>query len=209
MPLRVLLVFVASSLTLPAWVHGQQPEPSAQDSTQGPAQVVRTLIDQHNVLQVPGKGKVRQSIENTAPNFPMPEGASPVVLLQLPEYYGPYMMTVKSSLTGAWRTKRIFVPSVLLFDADLRQTRVFQEATFKAKGTQLETIIPIGEPQKAERFVLLYTRGNALGKNAGRVSVTSSGAISGAAGAVLASALIRTERSTEGHIEVETKPAKK
>ena len=124
-------------------------------------------------------------------------------------------MTVKSSLTGAWRTKRIFVPSVLLFDADLRQTRVFQEATFKAKGTQLETVIPIGEPQKAERFVLLYTRGNALGKNAGRVSVrsvqdgTASGAIRGAAGAALASALIRTERSTEGHIEVETKPAKK
>jgi len=124
-------------------------------------------------------------------------------------------MTVKSSWTGAWRTKRIFVPSVLLFDADLRQTRVFQEATFKAKGTQLETVIPIGEPQKAERFVLLYTRGNALGKNAGRVSVrsvqdgTASGAIRGAAGAALASALIRTERSTEGHIEVETKPAKK
>ena len=145
----------------------------------------------------------------------MPEGASPVVLLQLPEYDGPYMMTVKSSLTGAWRTRRIFVPSVLLFDADLRQTRVFQEATFKAKGTQLETIIAIGESQKAERFLLLYTRGNALGKNAGRVSVTSvpggtaSGTISGAVGAAIASALIRTERSTEGRIEVETKPEKK
>ena len=215
MPLRVLLVFVASSLMLPAGVHGQQPEPSAQDSIQAPAQVARTVVDQHNVLQVPAKGKVSYSIDKTAPNFPMPEGVSPVVLLQLPEYSGPYTMTVKSSLRGAWRTKRIFVPSVLLFDADLKQTRVFQEAAFKANGTQLEAIIPFGEPQEAERFVLLYTRGFAVGQNAGRVSVTSipngtvSGAITGAAGAALASALIRTERSTEGHIEVQTKPAKK
>lgn len=79
-------------------------------------------MDRHNVLQVPAKGKVSHSIEKTAPHFPMPEGASPAVLLQLPDYYGPYTMTVKSSLRGAWRTKRIFVPSVLLFDADLKQT---------------------------------------------------------------------------------------
>ena len=48
------------------------------------------MVDHKSVLQVPVKGKIKQSIKKDAPTFAMPEGLTPVLLLRLPEYQKPY-----------------------------------------------------------------------------------------------------------------------
>jgi hypothetical protein len=181
--------------------------------------VARTLSEQHDVVQVPPKGKRKVKFNKHKPRFPMPEGVSPVALLRLPDYREPYTMTVSSSPTGWGRTQDIFVPGALLFDADFQQTRVLSDREFKVKdtlmkGSHLAAVIAFDEPQRTERFLLMYTRADSLGQQ-GRVNVTVigepsvRGAIEGAAASAIASLLMRVERSTHGSIEVETRPKRR
>jgi hypothetical protein len=196
-----------------ASARSQTAQSAPSDAAQTPATVIRGLIEQKTVLHVPANGKVRQSIKKDAPTFSMPDGLSPVLLFQLPEYLAPYILTVTSSPTGLGFTKRVFVPSALLIDGDFQQTRAVTEAAFTyksqgmTKGARLEAAIPFNEPQKTERFVLLYTRTGAAGERMDKLTPVVLGA--GAAGAVVGSLLTHTERSTEGSIEVEASPAKK
>ena len=75
-------------------------------------------------------------------------------------------------------------------------------------------MISFDEPQKTERFLLMYTRPDAVGQR-GRADVTVTGvgsttaAVQGAVAGAIASMLMHVERSTEGSVEVETRPTKK
>ena len=207
MQFQVCGLVLVGSLMLSQPIPSQPEQPPTSDSAQSPMQVVRGLVDHNAMLQVPAKGKVKQSIANDAPTFSMPEGPSPVVLLQLPEYRTPYTLTLASWPTGFGFTKRVFVPSALIFDGDFQQTRVVTEDALKTKGSRVEATIPFEEPQKMERFVLVYTRGDTTGEHIDKLTPVAVGG--GAAGGVLGSLLTHTKRSTEGVIEAETKPAKK
>jgi hypothetical protein len=198
---------LVGALMLSQPVRSQTAPAAIQNSVQSPVQVVRGLVDHNAILQLPLKGKVKQSIAKDAPTFSMPEGLSPVVLLQLPEYQTPYTLTVASWPTGVGFTKRVFVPSALIFDRDFQQTRVVTEDALKTKGSRVEATILFEEPQKTERFVLVYTRADTTGERIDKLTPVVVGG--GAAGAVLGSLLTHTKRSTEGVIEAETKPAKK
>ena len=82
------------------------------------------------------------------------------------------------------------------------------------KGSHLEGVISFDEPQKTERFLLMYTRADAVGqRDRANVTVTGVGsptaAVQGAVAGAIASLLMRVERSTEGSVEVETRPTKK
>jgi len=83
------------------------------------------------------------------------------------------------------------------------------------KGQYLEAVITFDDAQRIDRYFLLYTRGDALGERhradvtVTDISNTPRSAAEGAAAGVIASLLMRVERSAEGSVEVETRPTKK
>jgi hypothetical protein len=145
----------------------------------------------------------------------MAEGVSPVLLVRLPDYQAPYTLTLYSAPGGWGRTKDIFVPSGLLFDEAFTLTRVLPENAFAVReslmrGSHLQAVVPFDESHQGDRYLLVYTRADALGQRE-RVNVTSvgattaSGAVTGLAASVLASLLMRVERKPEGSVDLETR----
>jgi hypothetical protein len=78
------------------------------------------------------------------------------------------------------------------------------------RGSHLQAVVPFDESHQGDRYLLVYTRADALGQRE-RVNVTSvgattaSGAVTGLAASVLASLLMRVERKPEGSVDLETR----
>lgn len=195
------LALVLSMLPIGTSVGAVGPQASASAVEQSPAMVAQRLTESHAVVELPVKGKVSRKIELKNDTFAMPGGPSRVVLLSLPEYRAPYVLTVKSFLykRAMSRTEKIFVPTTILLDGNYRVTRTVSEAELEAnragmaKGPSYQATIPITEAQSDERFVLIYTDGAAVG---GPIRVVNQ------------MLFFRAERSADGDIEAETKPNK-
>jgi len=193
------LALVLSILPVGTFVGAVGPQASVSDVGQTPAMVVQLLAERHAVVELPVKGKVSRKIELEDDTFAMPGGPSRVVLLSLPEYRAPYVLTVKSFLykRAMSRTEKIFVPTTILLDGNYRVTRTVSEAELESNGARMvkgpsyQATIPITEAQSDERFVLIYTDGAAVGHPV-RVVNQRLG--------------LRAERSPDGDIEAETKP---
>ena len=119
------------------------------------------------------------------------------MLLELPDYSGPYDLTVVSFRRGIGLTTEIFVPSGLYFDAEFQQVGAFGEEQLDVRrrgvlsneGTDsLVAELTFGEANRASRYLLLYTQGNLVGQR------TSYGWRA------------QVERSLEASIEVATSP---
>ena len=120
-------------------------------------------------MQVPAKGKAKQSITKESPTFPFPEGESRVVMFKLPEYQAPYELTVASLIDGWGLTKDVFVPRALIFDSEFQTTREVPEDEFLQKSNTLRATIPFFDQHKGDRYLLLYTRVGAVGERMNKV----------------------------------------
>ena len=198
MSARTLVLIIVGSLigTLPGYA---QLPTNNQTAPQTPSDMVRLLTDHGAVVQLPVKGKVKHSMNKGEPTFAMPQGASTVLLLQLPEYQAPYAMTITSYRRGVGRTKEIFVPRGLYFDAAFQQIGEFGEDRLAGRVESLAAELAIGEANRNARYLLLYTRGDMLGQRMG---------VRGDLGLVN-SGLFRLERSLEAKLQVETRPERR
>jgi len=166
---RGALLLVLS--TLPAMSIAQD-TPGAATPQETPTSIARLLAGRQAFAKLTVKGKVKRDIKMDDQTYPMVDGPSRVVLLKLPDYQGPYALTVKSyQYKHAFSVKfGIFVPTTVVLDGDFAVTRTVPETELQwksasmMKGARLEVMLPFAESQKAERFVLLYTKGRLVGR---------------------------------------------
>jgi hypothetical protein len=195
------LTLVLSTLSVGTLAGSMAPQASRSDVEQTPAMVAQLLVERGAVVELPVRGKVSRKIEMEDDTFAMHDGPSRVVLLRLPEYQAPYVLTVKSFLykRAMSRTEKIFVPTTILLDGSYKITRTVSEAELESnragmvKGPSYQATIPITEAQRDERFVLIHTNGGAIG---GPIRVVNQ------------RLFFRAQRSADGDIEAETKPTK-
>ena len=170
-----------------------------------PEAVARLLVDEKRMVAVPPpKGKVKQGIDKSAPTYPFNSGQSPAMLFRLPEYRGPYELSIFSLCNCLGFSKSIFVPSGAFLDDMLQQTHDLPEDEFQThsggmKPYNVEATIVIDEERKADRFLLLYTRGERAGERQGHLDAVSGGAVS----AVIP---MNVKRALNGTLELETRP---
>src|SRR5204862_2711671 len=170
-----------------------------------PTSIARFLAGQKAFAELTVKGKVKRDIKMADQTYAMAEGPSRVVLLKLPDYQKPYALTIKSfQYKHAFSfTYGIFVPTIVALDGDFAVTRTVPETALQwksmsmMKGARLEARLPFAEPKKGERFVLLYTRGNRVGRPAPKPDIgTTPGS----------SNQLNSETTADGNIEAETGP---
>lgn len=131
-----------------------------QTPPQQPSDVARALVAQGVLVDVPVKGQVRREIEKDAPTFQTPIGATTAMVLKLPAYDTPYLMTISSWMRGIGPATRMFVPSGISFDANFRALSHFGEENLRREKERLAVDLLIGDKLADARYFLLFTRGN-------------------------------------------------
>jgi hypothetical protein len=114
--------------------------------------------------------------------FEFPSGKSYFKAFKLPEPAVDYTITLKSYAGGdhipkldsypGWYPSSVFVPALMLLDADYMPTRLVDEKlTRRTDATLLpparlgmETVITIGPQNKNERFLVIFTPRRLLGQ---------------------------------------------
>ena len=150
-------------LTLRVETPPQQPSQSAA-TAQPPSEVARTLAAESAWVDVPVEGQVRREIPKDAPTFHTPVGETTAMLLRLPAYETPYLMTISSFVRGIGPTLKVFVPNGIMFDADFRALGHFGEEQLRSvhEGVidKLVVDLMMGDKFAQARYLLLFTRGN-------------------------------------------------
>jgi hypothetical protein len=125
------------------------------------------------VLALPGaRSKAKRSIEKAEPVFSLPDGESRAVLLELPPFTSAYTITLASRCNCAGPSKSVFVPTVAFLTAELIPTTALSEDTFRSRSGALEASIPIGPDRSTDRFALVFTRGDLVGKELGTLKTS-------------------------------------
>jgi hypothetical protein len=177
------------------------PEAMAQSlPPESPSEIARLLASAGAAVELPAEGKVRRSIGKEAQKFPLPEGASSVLLLHLPDYGGPFDLTIASFRTGGGRTTQIFVPSGYYLDAAFRQVGGFSEDQLTGRGDAMIAALTVGASDVAVRYLLVYTRGDLAGQP---VTIGEPGTLRDIASSVFQlGRVFPVERALEGRVEV-------
>ena len=129
-------------------------------SAQQPSDVARALVERGVVYDVPVKGQIRQEIAKDAPTFQTPIGATTGMVLRLPPYDAPYLMTISSWMKGIGPATHMFVPSGISFDANFRALTHFGEESLRRERDRLAVDLLIGDKLADARYFFLFTRGN-------------------------------------------------
>jgi len=176
-----------------------------QAPPQSPSEVARLLALEGAFVDVPVTGQVRKEIEKGAPTFQTPLGETTALLLRLPAYDKPYLMTISSFLRGIGPTTRVFVPNGISFDAAFRPLSHFGEEQLRSvhEGVIDKLVIDlmISDKLAQARYFLLFTHGNQI-KN----RVDMGGPAKSDTGSQVAKllGLMKTERSLEATIYAAT-----
>jgi len=184
---------------------------TGQTGPQTPSDLVRFLTEGRSAIRVPINAKRKHQIGDEAAMFSaFAAGPSRAVLLQLPDYHERYTMTITSHCNCFGLSKSVFVPSGLFFDADFNETTQLLETDFRhkapamSKGYRLEATVVVDDGRKGDRFLLLYTANNAVGRDAAKFVAADPGA-TGTVATMQLLHLNGVKRSAVGTIEVETK----
>ena len=133
---------------------------------QPPSEVARAVVAQGVlVFDVPEQGQIRHEMEKDGPLFVTPMGETTAMVLRLPAYKAPYLMTVSSWLRGLGPATRVFVPTGIVFDPNFVALSRFGEENLRRDGDRLVVDLMIGDKLAGARYVLLFTRGNLIKKN--------------------------------------------
>jgi hypothetical protein len=145
---------------------------SALQSDQSESRIAQGLADQGQLVILPSKGKVKQSIKKEAKPFEFPTGESRALLLKLPDYSAPYTLKIISNLgRGGFGIKSvpIFVPIGVFLDAEFQPTERLSETDLKnidpsfSTGYQIEATVLMDDARINDRYLFLYTIGEKIG----------------------------------------------
>jgi hypothetical protein len=189
---------------------------AAPEAAAPPSPAFGAVLADIKALALPAKGNLSVSIEEKGPALEFETGLSPIALVMLPEYQTSYRITIRSYCQCMGFSKRIFVPSAVLLDETFRQTRTFAESSFGSRSSgfmepyRIEGEIGIGEENRNERYLLLYTDRRSLSQEAGRVAgpsvgVASPGRISVGLGIGFK---MKVKRAVGGKLKIEAEPEK-
>jgi hypothetical protein len=144
---------------------------SSQDgarAAQSPSDISGLLLAQHQVVTFPAqKKKVKRTIEKSQPTFLLSSGDSRALLFELPAMTGLYTLKISSVCNCDGPAKSIFVPNVAVLDARLGLTHTVEEEGFAVKSQSFEAAIDLDGTNGADRYVLIYTRGDKVGTQLG------------------------------------------
>jgi Maltose operon periplasmic protein precursor (MalM) len=205
---RSVCLLVTLAAVLPAMAIAiEQDAPDAAPRQETPTSIARLLAGRKAFVELTRKGKVKRDIKMDDQSYAMADGPSRVVLLKLPDYQEPYALTIKSyQFKRAFSTTfGVFVPTIVVLDADFAVTRTVPENALKwesmsmMKGARLEARLPFTELQNGERFVLLHTRGHFVGRPTLRPDL----------GPNVPEGAFSAKTTADGSIEAETGPITK
>ena len=191
MPARICSTAVTIVLTVSTAVL------AVQDARSSYSDVARALLANGAARQAPLDGTLKLSIASNPMTYALPNGMSSALLLMLPDYQTPYVMTISSIRNGVGRTTEMFVPSGMLLDADLNPAGEFTEQELQARVESMAAQLVFDDRRKTARYVLLYTHGDRVGQP---VTMSGQDVIADVVGR-----LFRVQRSLNAKIEVATK----
>lgn len=176
---RSLIAIGASALGLVIWLaaseRGFASQQDANPVSRSPEEIARLLAEQGKVATLAApKGRVKLTIDKNDTSYDLALGESKAVLVKLPDFETPYALLILSLCNCSGPSKSIFVPTIIFFDAELRQTYELDEAksAFTSEGVLqksryldvISTSISVDGERKADRYLLIYTRGDLIGK---------------------------------------------
>ena len=135
-----------------------------------PEALARELAARPAVAQLAGTDTLTLKIPKDPEMFALPDGASPALLVRLPDRTTRYDVSVRSYMfKPVGLTLKVFVPTVAVLDDTFTLTRTMTEddlyprgETF-SKGQSFEVVLAIEPSLRNERFLLLYTNGRKIG----------------------------------------------
>jgi hypothetical protein len=159
MPARTSL---AASVVLVACVTLQAGQTQSVSSSF--SDLARTLIANRAVQRVPLDETLKLSIATNPTTYVLPGGKSSALLLELPDYQTPYVMTISSIRNGIGRTSEMFIPSGTLSNADLASVGELTEQQLQSRVESVAAQLVFDDRRKDARYVLLYTHGDRIGQ---------------------------------------------
>ena len=114
--------------------------------------VARALLANGAARQAPLDGTLKLSIASNPMTYALPNGMSSALLLMLPDYQTPYVMTISSIRNGVGRTTEMFVPSGMLLDADLNPAGEFTEQELRARVESMAAQLVFDDRRKTARY---------------------------------------------------------
>jgi hypothetical protein len=157
----VLSVFLSSTAS---------PEQEGISAThKSPADVAGALVERNLAAKLPSAKKLTLTVAKTDPVYEFSfGGSSKAILVELPPFAGPSTLSISSRCNCGGPSKSVFVPRVVLLDAQFHETRTLDDEAFawKVSGS-LDANLWFEADQSAERYLLAYTRGDLVGKELG------------------------------------------
>jgi hypothetical protein len=128
------------------------------NAVQPPSEIARLLAQHEAPVDVPERGQIRREIEKDAPRFQTLNGETTAMLLRLPKYQAPYLMTVSSFKRGIGPATKVFVPMGISFDSQFRPLSRFGDDELRSVGDRLIVDLMIGDKLADARYMLVFTR---------------------------------------------------
>jgi len=137
----------------------------ASPASKSPEVIARLLAEQGKLVALPApKGKVKQIIERNDKAHAFPSGESKAVLFKLPDFTRPYTLKLSSFCNCSGPSKSVFVPMIVLLDAEFKHVYQLEETDLVSKYESLEANIKMNAGRKADSYLLIYTRGDLVGE---------------------------------------------
>jgi hypothetical protein len=157
---------------------------SAQPSTTVVAQSdLQGLIAKGPLLTFAPPVPLVAPIDKKTTTFNFPTGSSPFLVIQLPDFTAPYAFRVSSDCKCFGFKKQIFAPAVAIFDKDYNLTRSVPEDAFvveepsMSRPMRAEANIEVGEGNRGEKYLIVYTDGTKAGSTAGVIRGSMNGSL--------------------------------
>jgi hypothetical protein len=171
----IVLVFVALAASLPMGRNGRAAAQNAVSAFKSPQDIASLLAKKNQIVTLPPPAaKVKQAIERGAEVYRFSSGDSRAILFELPSFVKPYVLTIHSLCNCGGPSKSVFVPRIAFLDGQFSQTGMLEDDNFfipDPRSGFLEAKINVDADRRADRYLLVFTRGELVGKELATLTI--------------------------------------